>query len=729
MKKKTAFAFSLSLVLLIGCSSIDSSSSSKEEMSQESSDISSMAESSVQDEDDRIMDRNDGSALEVQEVAYPYLKGSSTNATSYDYDNIIVNTPKNSLRDDFAFGVDCSSLYEVERFGGRFYDEEGKEEDLFKILKDGGANYARFRLWVDPHSASGEAYGGGTNDISTDIYLAKRALEAGLKVLIDFHYSDSWADPSKQWAPKAWMSLDKKGNPSINARTQYKRVGDYTGKALNAFKNAGVEVSAVQIGNETNNGMAGTDNAISKYFADMIASGVATAKSVFPGIKTIVHLANVNNPNGVYQVYDNLKRRDVDWDICGLSYYPYWHGGKDNLLEVMNECVTRYQKDVMIVETSWGFTDEGATFARNQFSTEACGEEGGYVTSAQGQATELGDLVSLLSEVKENKGAGLFYWEPAWLPINGSGWISKSGAYYNDNGRDYSKASDLAGYSDVYCYSSWANQAWFDYSGKALPSYKTYKHILDGDKTKEVEITGLFNDSLSATYNLSDNSSSIPTTAKVLTNVGSYLDKEIEWDEEELSSLKNKEQGHFTLHGTIASFPITCDVLVYYNYVQDNSFEGQNTLQAGNANEYAVTSPWNLVSKASGVRIESKGEGNRTGKKYFHWWSSNSFTFDLSQTLENVPSGTYALSCYVKTHTPSEYGGYNDISLYYQIGNGDKANVSQKNKCLGYAAGFTEWIIPSIAVTETSKIKIGVEADCGATTWGHLDDMSFVRVE
>ena len=714
----------MSLVLLASCAPTNSLPSSEADSSS-----SSLASSSSIDEDDGVFDRNDGSALSYHEVKYPYSKGTTTNDKTYDYDSIIVNTPKNALRDDFALGVDCSSLYEVERFGGRFYDEDGKEEDLFKILKEGGANYARFRLWVDPYSSQGEEYGGGTNDISTDIYLAKRALAAGLKVLIDFHYSDSWADPSKQWAPKAWMSLNKNGKPTINARTQYKRVGDYTGKALNAFKNAGVEVSAVQIGNETNNGMAGADNAISKYFADMIASGVATAKSVFPDIKTIVHLANVNNPGGVYQVYDNLKRRNVDWDICGLSYYPYWHGGRDNLLEVMNECVARYNKDIMIVETSWGFTDEGTTFAHNQFSSESCGESGGYVTSSQGQATELSDLASLLSEVNDNKGAGLFYWEPAWLPVENSGWVNKAGAFYNDNGCDYSKTSDLSSYSDVYCYSSWANQAWFDYQGKALPSYKTFKHILTGDKTKEVELTGLLNDSFSATYNLSDHSTSIPKTAKVITNVGSYLDEEIEWNKEELAALEHSEQGHYSLRGKISSFAIECDVLVYYNYVQDNSFEGQSTLQGGNANEYAVASPWNLASKASGVRVESKGEGNRTGNKYFHWWSSSAFAFDLSQTLKSVPSGTYSLTCYTKTHTATEYGGYKDVSLYYQIGNEEKVKISQKSKCLGYASGFVEWSIENIEIASTSEVKIGLEADCGATTWGHCDDWSFVRMD
>lgn len=726
MKYKLPFSALFLSFLLASCGGVTSSSSVSysSPSSMDSSQISSTL-----DEDDQIMNRNDGVALTYQDVSSPYQKGTSTNPQQIDYENIYVNQPTNALADDFAFGVDCSSLYDVERSGGRFYDEDGDEEDLFVLLRKGGANYARFRLWVDPFDKDGHSYGGGSNDISTDIYLAKRAQSAGMKILIDFHYSDSWADPAKQWAPKGWMNLDSQGKPAIQVKTQYKRVGDYTSHALNAFKNAGVTVNAVQIGNETNNGMAGADNAVSKYFADMIHSGVATAKSVFPEVKTIVHLAGVNIPSSVYRVYDNLKKRNVDWDVCGLSYYPYWHGGRDNLLEVMKECASRYEKEVMIVETSWGYTDENAAYSSNQFSTAAFGEVGGYVTSAQGQASEIADLVDCLSKVPDQKGVGLFYWEPGWLPVEGSGWITKYGAYYNDNGYDASSASDLSGYTDKYCYSSWANQTWFTYSGKALASYKTFQHIIDGDKTVPLEITGLLNDSFSATYNLSDGKDSIPSTGKVITNIGSYLTKDISWNQEEIDSLPSLSEGHHTIHGTLEGNEVTCDVLVYYNYVKDNSFENQNTLQGNNANEYAVSSPWSLSSSVNGVRVESKSEGNRTGNKYFHWWGSSAYSFSLSQKLSKIPAGTYRFSIYTLTHLKTEYGGYSSIGLWYQIGNEGKKVISMLENCKGYASGMVEWAIPAIIVPSESDVTIGLDADCGASSWGHSDDWSFVRSE
>ncbi len=714
MKSKFIFPLLLSSLLLMGCAGETGNSSSS---------------SSVADEDDRVMNRDDKTALDYSDVATPYTVRNKTNTAykNYDYDDIYVNTPTNKLVNDFAFGVDCSSLYEVETAGGRFYDENGKEEDVFKILKAGGANYARFRLWVDPFDKDGNSYGGGINDISTDIYLAERAQTAGLKILIDFHYSDSWADPSKQWAPKAWMKLSSTGKPSVTERTQYKRVGDFTGKALNAFKNAGITVNAVQIGNETNNGMAGATSATSKFFADMISSGVATAKSVFPDVKTIVHLTNVTNPSSVYKVYDNLKDRDVDWDVCGLSYYPYWHGSRENLQTVMNKCAETYGKEVMIVETAWGYTDNGAEYCNNQYSTDKFGLAGGYVTSAQGQATELSDLVDCLSKVPNQKGTGLFYWEPAWLPLQGSDWVSKEGAFYNDYGYDASSSADLKDYTNSYCYSSWANQALFDYTGQALPSYKTYKYIVDGTKTVEVKNESAKATSFSATYNLGDGSDSIPESGYILTNVGSYLTTTIEWNKTEVDALKDKEQGHYTIHGKMGEYDVTCDVLVFMNYVQDSSFENQKTLQGSNANEYKVGSPWNLEASVDGVRVESKNEGNRTGTRYFHWWGASAFTFSLSQKLSDIPAGTYALSTYVLTHMATEYGGYNSISLWYQIGDGEKKAVSMLSNCKGYSTGLVEWSIGNIVVDKTSDVTIGMDADCGATTWGQNDDWSFAR--
>ena len=746
MKKQICLLASLLVLSLAGCSneatskgtsSSDSSAISKEASSSLASESSvdasstsvsysssSSSVSSSEDPDDQIFARDDGEALEVKDVASPYKVGTTTNAAKYDYSSVYANKPTNELSSEFAYGVDASSLYEVEKAGGRFYDEEGKEQDLFLILKNGGTNYVRFRLWVDPYDKYGASYGGGTNDISTDIYLAKRAKAAGLKVMVDFHYSDSWVDPSKKWSPKAWMSLVN-GKPTINEKTQYKRVGDYTAHALNAFKNAGITVDSVQIGNEINNGIAGSSNAISKWAGQMVKAGVETAKQIFPDVKTVVHLTNITNPKGVYQVYDRLVKWGVDWDVCGLSYYPYWHGDRENLQTVMDYCASTYGKEVMIVETAWGYTDEGASFCNNQFKS-SMNETGGYLTSAQAQVSELSELCDCLSKVPESKGTGIFYWEPAWLAKEGAGWISKSGYFYNDHGYDYESPSDLTSYTDSSCYSSWGNQAWFDYSGKALPSYKAYSLIQSGCNSKKEESLGLTKSEFTATYNLSDHTDSIPETGYIITNLDRLLTSSITWDADQLASLENADEGTYTIKGKIEDYDVTCKVTAYFNYVKDNSFENQNT-SSGNANEYKVGSPWTLDASTSKVRVETKSEGNRTGTHYFHWWNSAAFNFVLSQKMASVPAGTYELSTYVISNMADEKGGYTKANLFYQIGDGEKVSVSMLSNLKGYAAGLVEWSVPSIEVPSVSDVTIGMEVEAGAESWGHNDDWSFAK--
>lgn len=739
MKRKIIPLLAL-LTLVSSCNNPGQDSSSAEPSSEEpssstiaTSEDATSSESSIESSegsgysysddgtDDQIMDRNTGEAIEYEAVTNTYTPGTGTNSETYDYDSIYVNAPSEALNDDFMYCVDLSSVYDVETAGGRFYDKDGNEADVFEILKDGGANYVRLRLWVDPYDKYGNSYGGGTNDVAHTIYLSQRAKAAGLKVLVDFHYSDSWADPAKQYAPKAWQG--------VRDSLKYKPLGTWTGQVLNAFKEAGVTVDAMQIGNETNNGMMGLSRT-SRYIADCFKTANATAKSVFPDIKTIVHLTNVTNQSSVYTFLNNLQDRGADdYDIIGLSYYPFWHGSLENVSEVLNTCASTYGKQVMIAETSWGHTLESASFCNNQFN-QSLAEEGGYETSIQAQATELADIVDVLSQVPNQAGIGISYWEPSWLPLQGSGWITKYGAYYNDNGTDWTDESDLSSYTDSYCYSSWANQALFSYNGRVLPSAYTYKYIQDGDKGMDLAITGNYSSTaMTGTYDLSSETYSVPSTFKFTSNLDKYVSVDIAWDSDEYNALATSTPGDYTIHGTASygtySVDVTCVVTVFQNYISDYSFENQTTLQSGNSNEYSVGEPWTLETSTSGVRVESKSEGNRTGSKYFHWWSAASFTFELSQNLGTVPAGTYNLSTYVLTHLSSEYGGYNSIGLFYQIGDADRVEVSMLSQCAGYSAGLVEWSITNIVLETASEVTIGMYCDAGATSWGHNDDWSF----
>lgn len=644
----------------------------------------------------------------------PYTVGNTTNAEAHDYSKIVVNGPTNALSSDFAFGVDCSEVYQLESLGARYYWEDGKEEDIFKILAAEGANYVRFRNWVDPWSKDGESYGGGMNDTYTDVYLAKRAQAAGLKILIDFHYSDSWADPSKQWMPKAWVDVGKAEIPA--------KVKEYTVSALNEFKNNGVTVDAVQVGNETNNKIAGIASSYTSLTAEIITSGTEGAKEVFPNCKSIIHLTNIKSTSGITSYLTNLVTKEAKYDIVGFSYYPYWHGSKANLLKVLSDATALTKKPVMIVETSWGFTDDANDYCVNQFSTESFGQTGGYVTSAQGQAAEMSDLVDILSQVPGQMGQGLFYWGASWIPAQGMNWVSKAGAYYNDHGTD-----GTGDYADSYILPSWSNQALFSYTGKVLPSASTYKHIKALDKQAAEVVSGLLNDSLSCTINLADEESSLPTSAQGMTNTGAYRDLAITWDADEVAAMKAAGDGTYTIHGTTdnGGFAVTCAVIAESNFVQDYSFEKQAEGQ-----EVAVGGAWANTCDPEGVsRIEAKSEGNRTGSKYFHWYSTVAFSFELTQTITGVRKGVYSLRTYIMSIAAS---GYTKINMWVSVAGGEKIIHDSLPQCTGWESsiqtGMKESLLSDIEIaTDYSEVQIGLTCEGKAGSWGHNDDWSLVK--
>ncbi|MBQ9457131.1 MAG: glycosyl hydrolase 53 family protein [Bacilli bacterium] len=662
-----------------------------------------------------------GGLSSAQSTHFDPIPGGKTNDEPYDYSSLKVNTPKNELVKDFAYGADLSIVAEIEANGGVYYNEDGKEQDVFQILANDGVNYARFRLWNDPYSATlkGEdgkplPYGGGTNDLATDIALAKRAKAAGMKVLLDFHYSDHWADPSKQWLPKSWANALVFELPDL--------LKTYTKNSLQAFKDAGVTVDSVQIGNESNNNLAEVPTSEADTLAELIGAGVAGAKEVFPEIKTLVHLTNVKSPKGVYQFLDAVNK--VNYDIVGLSYYPFWHGSQENLLTVMNKIEADYKRPVWIVETSYGVTDEPTEYAHNTYHSSTFEATGGYITGSQGQATLLADLVSTLSEVNNQKGQGIFYWEPAWLPVKGSTWATPAGQYYNDNGKDALKAEDIAGYDEGL--PAWSNQGWFSYTGKALPGASAYRHIQQGDAKATETPVALAQDKIEVTVNLVSGKVSLPQTAAVKTNLDALRARPVEWNQEEVSAILAGGDGDYIVHGKVdGSFDVEANVTAETNYIQDYSFEGQ-----ADGEEVEVGSPWKLEASAKHVAwIEAKSAGNLDGEKYFHWYNVNDATFTLSQTLTGVRAGDYDLSTYIMAgDLPDQYSKF---ELFYQLGGGEKVSLEIGSKAVkGWGSPLNRYmqkcILPHIEVpADNATITVGMTIEYAGLAWGHSDLWSF----
>ena len=376
-------------------------------------------------------------------------------------------TAIDGLAEDFIFGMDVSSLLVEEKSGVKYYDFEGNEQDALKTFADSGINYIRLRVWNDPYDENGNGYGGGNNDLPTAIELGKRATGYGMKVLVDFHYSDFWADPQKQIVPKAWkgMSLSEKSSALY----------DYTKDSLGQLFDAGVDVGMVQIGNEINYGLTGESNI--DNIIELLKAGSKAVREVSKergtDIGIVVHYTDIGKKEGVFSLIEKLVNGGLDFDMMGLSYYPYWHGDLNNMSSVIKYIDEKFGKKAFIAETSYCYTTEDGDGFANRVSKSDLVKE--YPATPEGQASFMHDLYQ---NVNSAGGLGVFYWEGAWIPVGpasadnspiwekyGSGWASSFASDYDKDAAEY------------YGGCSWDNQAFFDFGGHPLESMKVFKYM------------------------------------------------------------------------------------------------------------------------------------------------------------------------------------------------------------------------------------------------------------
>ena len=278
----------------------------------------------------------------------------------------------------FAKGADVSWVTQMEASGYKFYDKNGTQQDLFVLMKSLGFNSIRLRAWVNPTN--------GWCNTTDLIKKAIRAKNAGMKIMIDFHYSDVWADPGDQNKPAAWVNLS-----TANLITT---LGSYTTGVMDKLKMNGITPNWVQVGNETNDGMLWEDGRASTHmatFAALISSGYNAVKSVSPSTKVIVHISNGFDNSLFEWMFDGLKANGAKWDIIGMSLYPSISNYTTldaQCLANMNDMVTRYGTPVMIVEV---------------------GMEADQPATTQSFLT---DILSKVHSVNNKQGLGVFYWEP-----------------------------------------------------------------------------------------------------------------------------------------------------------------------------------------------------------------------------------------------------------------------------------------------------------------------------
>lgn len=335
-------------------------------------------------------------------------------------------------------GADISSLMKSEDFGGVYRDADGTEGDALQILKDHGLNYARLRVFVDP----ADGYHGQEELLK----MAARLKSYDIKLLVDFHYSDNWADPGKQIKPAAWEDYD--------FEALVEAVYQHTFDVCNSLVEQGTPPDMIQIGNEINAGLLWPDGDYQHFdnMADLLKAGARAVKECSPDTLVMLHIAEGGDNELARWWFGNIIRRDVPFDLIGISYYPFWHGSLGQLQYNLNDIVERYDKDVVVVETAYAFTDQDKDGYPN--IAESSMALPGYPFTPDGQQAMLRDVMAIVRAVPDNRGLGVFYWDATWTGVIGNGWDSTDPSSGN----------------------AWENQALFDYNDRVLPALDEYSN-------------------------------------------------------------------------------------------------------------------------------------------------------------------------------------------------------------------------------------------------------------
>ena len=621
-------------------------------------------------------------------------------------DSLYVNKVENLTDQNYIIGMDASSVISLEESGVKFYDFEGNESDVFKVLSDNGINYIRVRVWNDPFDSEGHGYGGGNNDINRAVEIGKRATQYNMSLLVDFHYSDFWADPAKQMAPKAWedMFADEKADALY----------EYTKTSLQKLLDNNIKVGMVQIGNEINGfkmaGEVGINSTIK-----LLKKGSQAVREIYPNALVAVHFANPEKSNNYLDWAKLLDNNKLDYDVFGSSYYPYWHGTLENLSTVLSKIAALYNKRVMVMETSYAYTTEDSDFFGNTISTSGYDVKT-YPFSIHGQVNLVREVLDTIVNHTLN-GLGICYWEGTWISVGtksyeenfakweqyGSGWASSYASDYdpNDAGKFYGgTAVD--------------NQAFFDSTGHPIESLKVFNLMRFGntienrvDGVEDVEVIHYDNETFT-----------LPETVNAI-----YINNErkpipVTWDAFDIEAAKAKGNAKYSIHGVADGYDVVCRLTIMeFNYLKNYSFE------TGDYTDWKMSTE-DTLSATHIIKVTN--ENPQTGKYAAHFWTNEDggVKFELTQEVA-LDAGTYKLQAsFLGGGNGSDAIASRAQTVYIYAKDASGNIIAQEDHTITkWADGYKDCLLKGIS-HKGGKITIGIHVeiitkDC----WGDIDDV------
>lgn len=617
-----------------------------------------------------------------------------------------------------------------------------KQPNVF-VTSDEGSGKEWAEYYIGDTQVYPQGFGAGNCGIDTIKTIGKIATDHGMKVLIDFHYSDFWADPNKWSVPRVW------GNKNLQQKAE--ALYAYTKDSLNTLLDAGVDVGMVQIGNEINNGLAGEKedpHTLLKAGSNAVRE---VSRDKNKDMLIAVHYTDPHDSEFQMKKAQLLEEKGVDYDVWATSYYPFWHQKPEKLTANLKKLADTYNKKVMIAEISYPWTNEDGDGYPDMVVEGKADQTFEYPISIEGQATVIRDTIAAISAVGEN-GLGTFYWEPAWIPANVC--TGKDTPEFKENLKAWRKYG--AGWASIYAAEvdpeikddenggTWDNQAYFDFNGKVLDSLNVYKYVYTGSiaptSVGMIDVAECEMD-----YKRTPN---LPKTVTVHLSNDRAISVPVTWDAKQVEALKTAPFGEYRISGNTNTFTyedtntgsgtitkeagayrVACVVKVAgVDYVLNGSFEKNDGKDADG---------WKskLNNDATTSQIGTSSANAKSGVHYYDLWAAangKGIDMEIEQEISrNLPTGMYTLQAwYMGVRVNSSEGSY----LYAVVtdkGGKQTTYTSKDVKINNTWKDFYQGTLNFPVTADTQSVKVGTRVVCKSVTgegaWVTVDDITLMR--